>query len=132
MLVEISGFAELLPEILAEPIHLDFERLIIVIEVGGTNESAGCQNVTMLHYLFERRFATEPGDILVAYTDGVTEAKNDVDQPFGVERLGRIIRENCNSTARELSDVIYREVYKFSGNVPQNDDITLVVMKVKD
>ena len=70
------------------------------------------------------------GDILVLYTDGITEAINDQEEAFGLERLIRIIRSHGELSAKNLIDKIQGEVMSFAGNQPQFDDITLMVLKV--
>ena len=70
------------------------------------------------------------GDILILYTDGVTEARSRTGEQLGEDRLHRIVQRNSKMTAQELLDVIYDEVYQHSRSMIQNDDITLVVMKV--
>ncbi|OPX64439.1 SpoIIE family protein phosphatase [Methanoregula sp. PtaB.Bin085] len=71
------------------------------------------------------------GDILVLYTDGVTEAFNEKDEAFGEERLREFLRENRAKPARALLDTLVAEIRSFTGTAPQSDDITLVVVKVK-
>jgi sigma-B regulation protein RsbU (phosphoserine phosphatase) len=70
-----------------------------------------------------------PGDILLMYTDGVTEAFNNQDQDFGEERLVTYLEKNRNLTARELLEGILAEVCLFRGNAPQSDDITLLILR---
>ncbi|NQU16294.1 MAG: PP2C family protein-serine/threonine phosphatase, partial [Desulfobacteraceae bacterium] len=72
------------------------------------------------------------GDILVLYTDGITEAANSAAEQFGEERLYRVVQQNSDMTAQGLLDEVYRQVYQHSGDVAQYDDITMVVMKVTD
>ena len=72
------------------------------------------------------------GDILVLYTDGVTEAKDLAGQQFSEDRLSAIVSDNSGLPAGELLDEIYQGVYRHSQGVTQNDDITLVVMKITD
>jgi len=72
------------------------------------------------------------GDILVLYTDGVTEAKNDAAEQFGEDTLYRIVQHNSDMTAQGLLDEVYRQVYQHSGTAAHHDDITMVVMKVTD
>ncbi|HRR42868.1 MAG TPA: PP2C family protein-serine/threonine phosphatase, partial [Syntrophales bacterium] len=72
-----------------------------------------------------------PGDTLVLYTDGVTEAVNENGEAFGEERLKHAIRESRYATAREIILRIQDAVLAFSGTLPQFDDITLLVAKVK-
>jgi sigma-B regulation protein RsbU (phosphoserine phosphatase) len=71
------------------------------------------------------------GDLLVAYTDGVTEAFNSYEEEFGEQRLRQIVTESAHLSAQELSDTIVERVRQWCGDVPQHDDLTLVIMKVK-
>lgn len=67
-------------------------------------------------------------DILVLYTDGVTEATGDTEEEFGEARLVDSIRRNRSLPARELAEAITAEVLEY-GNGIQHDDITVVVTK---
>jgi CHASE2 domain-containing sensor protein len=71
------------------------------------------------------------GDILVIYTDGVTEAENKKEEAFGEERLRNIIRAEAGSDSRTLRDRILSEITDFSGS-RLGDDVTIIVIKVKD
>ncbi|MCK9580926.1 MAG: PP2C family protein-serine/threonine phosphatase [Methanoregula sp.] len=71
-----------------------------------------------------------PGDVIVLYTDGITEAVNDRDEMFDLDRLIETIRKNSNSPSQEIADEIIRSVFSFSDSQPQFDDITLMVVKV--
>ena len=64
------------------------------------------------------------GDILVCYTDGVTEAINDHAEEFGVERLQETLVRASSSNPKEISQSIQAAVKEFSGETPQFDDIT--------
>jgi len=68
------------------------------------------------------------GDRLVLYTDGVTEAFNQVDEAYGTERLIAEIRAHGDGAAPELVEGICRSVAAFAGTAPQSDDITLIVL----
>jgi PAS domain S-box-containing protein len=70
-----------------------------------------------------------PGDIIVMYTDGVTEAINTGNELFGEDRLGTIIRKYAHLPAREILEQILSAVEEFSKDMPQFDDITLLVIK---
>lgn len=72
-----------------------------------------------------------PGDWVVMYTDGVTEAINNADEEFEEQRLIETIRVNRDLSAEEMRDKILSEVKKFSEDQPQSDDITLLLLKVK-
>ena len=71
-----------------------------------------------------------PGDIVMVGTDGIWEAMNDEDEQFGKERLKGIISQGANDSAQDICDSVVRAVHEFQGNHPQEDDITLVVIKV--
>jgi sigma-B regulation protein RsbU (phosphoserine phosphatase) len=70
------------------------------------------------------------GDLLVLYTDGVTEAFNEKDEYFGEERLMDCISRHRSRPAKEIMDTLLEEIRAFSGAAPQSDDITLVVIRV--
>jgi sigma-B regulation protein RsbU (phosphoserine phosphatase) len=69
-----------------------------------------------------------PGDCLVLYTDGVTEAFNTVNEAYGEGRLITEIRSGGSGASATLVDRICRSVGAFAGAAPQSDDITLVVL----
>ncbi len=70
-----------------------------------------------------------PGDILVCYTDGITEAIDTDKNQFGEERLIPLIRSDSSLTTRDIVSDIVDTVTKFCGDEPQFDDITLVVAR---
>ena len=71
-----------------------------------------------------------PSDLLILYTDGVTEAINEKNEEFGMERFKAIIEETHLLSAEQITKRIYREVREFCGNEPNFDDFTLLVIKV--
>jgi sigma-B regulation protein RsbU (phosphoserine phosphatase) len=78
----------------------------------------------------ERPLGLNPGDIIVFYTDGVTEAKNEKEEEFGTKRLKQVINDSCYLSAPEIQNNIYQAVKDFTGNLPQADDLTMIVIKV--
>lgn len=76
-----------------------------------------------------RRVTIETGDVLVMYTDGVTEATNCQEELFGENRLIEIIRNNARFPAQVILEQILSSVKEFAGDMPQFDDITLLVIK---
>jgi sigma-B regulation protein RsbU (phosphoserine phosphatase) len=78
----------------------------------------------------EKQLKLESNDMLVMYTDGVTEAVNKAQEEFGTERLQQMLLKNNNLTARDFMEKLKNEVLAFSEGQPQFDDITLVVLKV--
>ncbi len=71
------------------------------------------------------------GDLLIAYTDGLTEAMNPQREQFGDERFLEAIRKYANLLVGEFVENIRREIQEFTQGFPQNDDITLVAIKEK-
>jgi phosphoserine phosphatase RsbU/P len=69
-----------------------------------------------------------PGDILVAYTDGISEAMNLDDEEWGEERLIETVRSAKPGSAQELLEHIFAAATEFAGAAPQHDDMTLVVL----
>jgi len=70
-----------------------------------------------------------PGDLLVLYSDGVTEAPNTSEEQFGEERLLAAIEDCAQKSAAEIRDEILRRVRSFIGEKEVQDDLTLVVVR---
>jgi phosphoserine phosphatase RsbU/P len=75
------------------------------------------------------RVTLNPGDSLVLYSDGVTEAADVNGEEFGEERLAGILRENHTRSPYEILEAVTSAVAEFSGGAPVADDMTLVVAK---
>lgn len=71
-----------------------------------------------------------PGDVLVMYTDGVSEAMNQNNEQFTEERLEGVLKESTNLSAKEIIQKIQKELEIHTRATPQSDDITLLVLKV--
>jgi sigma-B regulation protein RsbU (phosphoserine phosphatase) len=69
-----------------------------------------------------------PGDVLVTYTDGLTESFDADDEMFGEDRLLQLIRACPASSAQGILDRILAEVTAFEDGTPQSDDITLLIV----
>jgi len=70
------------------------------------------------------------GDVLVVFTDGVTEAMNPDDEEFGEQRLKDLLRSIAHLPVQEMSTRISHELTKWIAHAPQHDDLTFIVMKV--
>ena len=79
-----------------------------------------------------RPLSLSSGDIIVFYTDGVTEAKNEKDEEFGTKRLKQVINDSYHLNASEIQNNIYQAVKDFTGGKPKADDLTMIVIKVGD
>jgi sigma-B regulation protein RsbU (phosphoserine phosphatase) len=81
--------------------------------------------------LEEQTLMLGAGDILVLYTDGITEAMNIDADLFGDSRLSRIVEEHGHLDSAELRERILREIEAFVGGADQHDDMTMILMKVE-
>jgi len=71
------------------------------------------------------------GDIVLLLTDGIEEAMSPDDTFFGVNQILDVVRAHSERTAGEIVEALYRAVGEFSHGLPQLDDVTVVVVKVK-
>jgi sigma-B regulation protein RsbU (phosphoserine phosphatase) len=79
----------------------------------------------------EEKVNLEPGELILLFTDGITEAFNERNEQFEEERLIKVVQENLRLNAKEISQQILNNVIAFQKEVPQSDDLTLVVVKIK-
>jgi serine phosphatase RsbU (regulator of sigma subunit) len=98
---------------------------IIELGVGGTV-------IGLFPHLSFEEAAVElqPGDVVVAFTDGVSEARNAADEEFGEDRVKELLRATAGMSAAEISSRLADDVRAFIGDAEQHDDLTLVVMAV--
>lgn len=78
----------------------------------------------------EFSISTQPGDSLIFFSDGITDAQNAADEMFGDERLKAIVKKNAQKSASKIADAILSEVARFQGERERFDDETVVVLKV--
>jgi serine phosphatase RsbU (regulator of sigma subunit) len=76
-----------------------------------------------------RTLHLDKGDILVVYSDGLTDAQNQQEEMFGEERLLKIIQQEAPSGSHALEQKLLQAIEEFTQDVPQNDDITFVVVE---
>jgi sigma-B regulation protein RsbU (phosphoserine phosphatase) len=82
--------------------------------------------------LEEQHVQLRRGDVIVFYTDGITEAMNPESDLFGETRLGRIVAEHGQLDAADLRERILREIEAFVGAADQHDDMTMILVKVEE
>jgi sigma-B regulation protein RsbU (phosphoserine phosphatase) len=75
-----------------------------------------------------RAIALAPGDLLLLFTDGVTEAESSQSGQYGMERLERAILEMRGQRARSVVEHVVNGVAEFAQGAPQSDDITCVAI----
>lgn len=80
---------------------------------------------------YERGYVVmRPGNVVVIYSDGITEAADANDQQFGMDRLKEIVAANRDLAAKALVDLIFQSVEAFSGRSRPADDQTVLVIRV--
>ncbi|NVJ24860.1 MULTISPECIES: PP2C family protein-serine/threonine phosphatase [Myxococcus] len=74
-----------------------------------------------------RQAQLSPGDIIVWYTDGITEARDGTGRMYGTQRLAAAVQAHANLSAEALRDALLADARAYSAGQPQRDDITVVV-----
>lgn len=101
----------------------------LILQPGGIALGLDCGEV-FERTLVEGEITLEPGDTLVLYTDGLTEAMNGKREEFGEPRLLTLLREQKSNSAEGLLQQVISAVQDFVGEAPQHDDMTIVVLQV--
>ena len=78
----------------------------------------------------ERPLALSPGDTLLFYTDGVSEAESPTGEQYGQSRLEQLLIRLQGRPAQQILDGVVEDVLAFAGARGQNDDLTLMVVRV--
>ena len=78
----------------------------------------------------EFTLSTQPGDSLIFFSDGITDAENAAGDMFGDDRLKALVKKHHQKSASRIADAIFSEVSKFQNERERFDDETLVVLKV--
>lgn len=73
--------------------------------------------------------ALQPGDILALISDGIYEYENEDNAMFGIERVAELIRGERHRPMQELAELIRAKAAEFGGTMPQDDDITIVLIR---
>ena len=94
------------------------------LEIGGM--VVGLFEHTMVD---EQTLQLDTGDLLLAYSDGVTEARNPDGEEFGEERLLASVQANSDLAPSELLQSVFSAVHEFSAGATQADDLTLLVLR---
>ena len=84
----------------------------------------------MIHGLeyTHQEYTLSPGDTVVLYTDGVSEAMNEEHEEYGIDRLREMFASNPPSDAEEANRLVLDSVREFVGEAPQSDDITCLAL----
>lgn len=81
--------------------------------------------------LVEEEVSFIPGQIFAFFSDGITESMNESNDLFGEDKLSELLRNKSSRTSNELMDEIWESIIQFRGQAEQNDDMTMVLVKVR-
>jgi sigma-B regulation protein RsbU (phosphoserine phosphatase) len=79
----------------------------------------------------EINVATEPGDVIVFFSDGILDAENEQREMYGPERLAELLCSRGEQSAQEIADAILNDVSRFQGEQERFDDETVIVLRVR-
>jgi sigma-B regulation protein RsbU (phosphoserine phosphatase) len=94
--------------------------------LGRTGMALGVESDTPYE---ERSLALNPGDFLVLYTDGITDALNPQGHSFGMDRLESVVLAHREETAQQIGAALESAIQSFTGGAPGFDDITLLIVR---
>jgi len=87
------------------------------------------KNRSYSNFIEANEFDYKPGDIMILYTDGVTEAKSVRGEEFGYDRLAEVLAEVSDKSPKEIQEHLIKRLYEFSGTSNINDDYTTMIVK---
>ncbi len=82
--------------------------------------------------LKEETVSLAPGDLVVWFTDGISETMNEAFDCFGEQRLAQVVEQYAHLPFDQLRSYILAELRAFAGNADQHDDMTMILMKIED
>lgn len=89
------------------------------------------RNETYSNFIEESQLSFAEDDILILYTDGISEAKNNADEEFGFDRMKKLLEQNAHYDPVMIQKVFISKLYEFCQDNPLDDDYTMVVIKFK-
>ena len=112
---------------------------IIVVRAGGNVERIDTRYLgfplgleeDIADFIAQEQVQLNPGDVVVLYTDGITEAFDINQQQYGLERLCEVVKRNSSLSAEKIKQAVIADVRQHIGSQKVFDDITLVVLKQK-
>lgn len=107
----------------------------MLVRKSGECETLSTQSLVLGAFDFAEYHVTDAklasGDVVFTFSDGVTEAVNTAGEMFGEDRLQQLVQRSMELTAEEIRDRVLKEVLDFTRGLPQGDDISLVVLKMR-
>ena len=112
---------------------------MVVVRAGGEIERVDTIDLgfpigleeTIEDFVFQAKIFLNQGDVVILYTDGITEAENYLGVHYGLEQLCRIVQQNWQQSAQNIRQAVINDLRSHIGVEKVYDDITLVVLKQK-
>jgi serine phosphatase RsbU (regulator of sigma subunit) len=112
---------------------------IVVVRSGGAVERVDTIDLgfpigleeTIEDFVFQAQINLNQGDVVILYTDGITEAENNVKMHYGLDNLCAIVQQNWQKSAQDIRQAVIENLRSHIGVEKVYDDITLVVLKQK-
>lgn len=89
------------------------------------------RNEQYCNYIEANNLKYASGDMLVLYTDGITEARNAQNDEFGYDRLQQVVQKNVQRSAKEVQQALIKAMHDFTQNEQIEDDFTTMILKFK-
>ena len=83
------------------------------------------------HLIGQQEIILEPGDGIVLYTDGITEARNIEGEFYGVDQLSKIVSQHWHLPVTDIQQIVMKDLYRYIGSEKLSDDATLVIVRRK-
>jgi serine phosphatase RsbU (regulator of sigma subunit) len=112
---------------------------MIVVRFGGNVERISTIDLgfpigleeSIAEFVTQTQINLNPGDVVVLYTDGITEAEDELGVQYGIERLCEVVQQNWQKSATEIRQIVIEDLRQYIGQQKVHDDITLLVLKQK-
>jgi serine/threonine protein phosphatase PrpC len=129
-----AGCARLKPGVTIAQASDDVKRVAaeIVKENPGRSVSYTATLFGLQDFAAKQPIDIRPGDLLLAFTDGVTDAMNPNQEAFGEERLKALVRQIADLPVSQIISRISQELRAWMRDAPQFDDLTFIVAKIKE
>ncbi len=103
-----------------------------IIELGDESQVLGLfskKDFPELLSFQQHTLKPEKGDKIFLYTDGINEAQNSSEEFYGIARLHKVLKNNCEYSAEKMLDMVYRDLKDFLEGLPMQDDLTLFAIE---
>lgn len=111
------------------PLMVKNNRNVELIESSGS--AIGLTDPALFDSLLtETSVQLEPGDMVVAYTDGITEAMNSANQEWGADELMKVCAAEVSEGSHSLIERVRQRIQRFVGDHPQYDDMTILALRI--